>query len=82
MLMKSLGVVAAVIQHQSKILCILKGAYKYPYLSNNYEFLDGKVEAEETLEQALIQEIKKTSPQPHPFHPNSLSLKSETSNHQ
>ncbi len=56
--MKSLEVVAAVIWHQHKILCALKGEHKYPSISNKFEFPGGKVEAEETLEQALIREIK------------------------
>ncbi|WP_262441041.1 hypothetical protein [Acinetobacter sp. WU_MDCI_Abxc222] len=46
MLMKSLEVVAAVIQHQDKVLCALKGEHKYPYLSNKYEFPGGKVNDE------------------------------------
>lgn len=32
--MKSLEVVAAVIEHQDKILCALKGQHNYAYLSN------------------------------------------------
>ncbi|MHA3112900.1 (deoxy)nucleoside triphosphate pyrophosphohydrolase [Acinetobacter sp. ANC 4193] len=56
--MKSLHVVAAVIVHQGKILCALKGEYKFSYLSNTYEFPGGKVELNETPEQALIREIQ------------------------
>lgn len=57
-MMKSLNVVAAVIVHQGKTLCALKGEHKFSYLSNTYEFPGGKVELNETPEQALIREIK------------------------
>lgn len=57
-MMKSLHVVAAVIVHQDKILCALKGEHKFAYLSNTYEFPGGKVELNETPEQALVREIK------------------------
>ncbi|KHF78441.1 Mutator mutT protein (7,8-dihydro-8-oxoguanine-triphosphatase) [Acinetobacter sp. neg1] len=55
--MKKLSVVAAVIIHEGKYLCALKGGHKYPYLSNKYEFPGGKVEPNETAEQALRREI-------------------------
>lgn len=57
-MMKSLHVVAAVIVHQGKFLCALKGEHKFSYLSNTYEFPGGKVELDEMPEQALIREIK------------------------
>ncbi|MPW44755.1 (deoxy)nucleoside triphosphate pyrophosphohydrolase [Acinetobacter guerrae] len=56
--MKNLNVVAAVIYYQDKILCAQKSAHKYPYLSNKYEFPGGKVESEESYEEALIREIR------------------------
>ncbi|ENU24219.1 hypothetical protein F993_01535 [Acinetobacter proteolyticus] len=55
--MKKLSVVAAVIIHEGKYLCALKGEHKFPYLSHKYEFPGGKVESNETAEQALIREI-------------------------
>ncbi len=42
--MKKLSVVAAVITHNGKYLCALKGEHKYAYLSHKYEFPGGKVE--------------------------------------
>ncbi|AMW78898.1 DNA mismatch repair protein MutT [Acinetobacter sp. TGL-Y2] len=55
---KVLKVVAAVIVYEDKILCALKDTHKYGYLSNKYEFPGGKVELNESNEQALIREIK------------------------
>jgi 8-oxo-dGTP diphosphatase len=56
--MKHYEVVAAVVVHQDKILCVQRGDGKYAYVSRKYEFPGGKVEPEETEEAALIREIK------------------------
>lgn len=56
--MKHIEVVAAVIVHQDKILCVQRGDGKYTYVSRKYEFPGGKVETDETEEYALLREIK------------------------
>lgn len=56
--MKQIEVVAAVIVHEEKILCVQRGDGKYAYVSRKYEFPGGKVEQDETEEGALIREIE------------------------
>lgn len=51
-------VVAAIIQHEGKILCVQKGAHKYPYISHKYEFPGGKVESGESQQTALQREVQ------------------------
>ena len=56
--MKKIAVVAAVIKHENKILCVQRAPSKYDYISLKYEFPGGKVEQDETPEQAIIREIQ------------------------
>ena len=56
--MKHREAVAAVIIHEGKILCVQKGIGKHAYDSLKYEFPGGKIEKEETEEQAVIREVK------------------------
>jgi 8-oxo-dGTP diphosphatase len=56
--MKRIEVVAAVIQHQNKILAVQRGPAKYAYISEKWEFPGGKMEAGETEEQTIIREIR------------------------
>lgn len=56
--MKSIEVVAAIIEHNGKILCVQRKEHKFPYLSLKFEFPGGKIEPDETPEQALIREIR------------------------
>lgn len=56
--MKHLEVVAAIIEFDSKILCMQRKENKLDYISKKYEFPGGKVELNETFEQALTRELK------------------------
>lgn len=55
--MKQVEVVAAVIIHNDKILCVQRGINKFEYLSMKYEFPGGKIERGETHNEALKREI-------------------------
>jgi 8-oxo-dGTP diphosphatase len=56
--MKRIEVVAAVIQHQNKILAVQRGPAKHDYISEKWEFPGGKMETGETEEQTIIREIR------------------------
>jgi 8-oxo-dGTP diphosphatase len=57
-LMKTIEVVAAIIIHEGKILCVQRGPAKYDYISGKWEFPGGKVEEGETKKAAIVREIK------------------------
>ena len=56
--MKHIEVVAAVIKNGNHILCVQRNYSKYDYISYKFEFPGGKVEPNETNEEAIIREIK------------------------
>ncbi|MBK7762897.1 MAG: (deoxy)nucleoside triphosphate pyrophosphohydrolase [Bacteroidetes bacterium] len=56
--MKKVEVVAAIIIHQEKILCVQRNESTLSYISKKYEFPGGKIEVGETKEQTIIREIK------------------------
>jgi len=56
--MKHYTVVAAIIKNNDKILCMQRGISKFDYISNKYEFPGGKVENNETEENAIKREIR------------------------
>ncbi|OLQ92650.1 DNA mismatch repair protein MutT [Vibrio panuliri] len=56
--MKTIEVVAAVIQHEGKTLCVQRGPAKFDYIHHKFEFPGGKVEPDETGEQAIMRELK------------------------
>lgn len=55
--MKHYEVVAAIIIDDNKILCVQRDYGKYDYISLKYEFPGGKIESDETKEQALKREL-------------------------
>lgn len=60
--MKSIEVVAAIIVHENKILCVQRGENKLDYISNKYEFPGGKIEfgesQKETVKREILEELK------------------------
>ncbi|MHB8963708.1 MAG: (deoxy)nucleoside triphosphate pyrophosphohydrolase [Saccharofermentanales bacterium] len=56
--MSKIEVVAAIIIHDDKILCMQRGASKYAYLEGKYEFPGGKIESGEAREKALMRELR------------------------
>jgi 8-oxo-dGTP diphosphatase len=56
--MKHIEVVAAIIIHDGKILCVQRGPAKYDYISYKWEFPGGKVEEGETKLAAIVREIR------------------------
>ena len=50
-------VVAAIVQHENKFLCVQRGPHSFGYISYKYEFPGGKVEPNETEESALVREL-------------------------
>ena len=51
-------VVAAIIKVNNKFLCCQRNKNKYEYISKKYEFPGGKIEKNETKEEALKREIR------------------------
>ncbi|MBL7765856.1 MAG: (deoxy)nucleoside triphosphate pyrophosphohydrolase [Chitinophagaceae bacterium] len=55
--MKKIEVVAAIIIHEEKILCVQRGAGKFDYISFKWEFPGGKIEEGESREETIKREI-------------------------
>lgn len=55
---KHYEVVAAIIEHEGKILCMQRNKGKFDYVSYKYEFPGGKIEAGEDNHTALERELR------------------------
>jgi 8-oxo-dGTP diphosphatase len=55
--MKTIEVVAAIIIHEGKILCVQRSLNKFDYISKKFEFPGGKIEPGETKEETIKREI-------------------------
>ena len=51
-------VVAAVIVFENRLLAFQRGASKYSYVANKFEFPGGKIKGNETQTYSLIRELK------------------------
>lgn len=56
--MKTIEVVAGIIENNGKILCMQRDQGKHDYISFKWEFPGGKIEIGETKEQALVRELQ------------------------
>ncbi|NOH79505.1 (deoxy)nucleoside triphosphate pyrophosphohydrolase [Vibrio sp. RE86] len=57
-MVKKIEVVAAVIKHEGKTLCVQRGPSKLAYIHKKFEFPGGKVEPGEKLDSAIKRELK------------------------
>jgi 8-oxo-dGTP diphosphatase len=55
--MKTIEVVAGVLQFENKFLCVQRGPSKYDYIHHKFEFPGGKIEENESHEIALKREL-------------------------
>lgn len=55
--MKQVKVAAAIIINNGKILCVQRGANKFDYISEKFEFPGGKIEAGELPSDTVVREI-------------------------
>jgi len=57
-MIKTVEVVAAIIYNASEILCVQRPKSTLPYISEKFEFPGGKIESNESHEEALKRELK------------------------
>lgn len=56
--MKHYNISAAVILVEDKFFCVQRGESKFDYISKKFEFPGGKIEEDESEDEALMREIK------------------------